>query len=80
MIWLFDFLMGRMTCSTGFHDWTCKAMQGIPPNNIEKPAIGDNSDLIIFKFHLYALTYCSRCSKVMDLSLKELSRQYERAG
>lgn len=44
-----------------FHDWTCKAAEGIPPTP-EQLAGG------IDGFYDYATMYCKRCGRVSHLS------------
>jgi len=50
----------------GFHDWTCKADQGIQPTKEEAENISGKG------FWLYAAMYCKRCNKVSDLSKKAI--------
>ena len=48
----------------GFHDWTCKAEEGIQPTKEEAESIKG--------FWSYATMYCKRCNKVSDLSKKAI--------
>ncbi len=49
----------------GFHDWTCKAQEGIAPSPEQ---IKDG----ISGFWDYAKMYCKRCGKMSDISEKAL--------
>lgn len=49
----------------GFHDWTCKAEEGIPPTKEEVESTKG--------FFIYATMYCKRCNKVSDLSKKTIN-------
>jgi len=44
-----------------FHNWTCKANEGIDPLPGED-------------FWVYAIMYCKDCNKISDLSKKELDK------
>jgi len=50
-------LLLKLKCQILGHDWTCKAEQGIKPNDDERTAG-------IVGFHHYARTYCSKCGKL----------------
>ena len=50
-------LWNHIKCLLGDHDWTCKAAQGIKPQDHEL-----NNGLA--GFWEYATMYCSRCKKV----------------
>lgn len=52
----------------GFHDWTCKAEQGIQPT---PPSPTDSVELAFWE---YAKMYCKCCNKVSPLSQKEIDR------
>lgn len=52
-------MFGRILCFIGFHDWTCRAEQGIKPDPVKLRANP------VEYFYEYARAYCSRCKKVI---------------
>lgn len=52
-------------CFMGAHDWTCKAMEGIPPDPIPK---GESIPDTMLRFKEYAKMYCKTCGKESKLN------------
>lgn len=55
----------KLKCLLGFHDWTCKAEQGILVPTWCKPSPDDNTEVVASKSRQYATGYCSRCRKIL---------------
>lgn len=50
----------KVLCLIGWHEWTCKAKEGIPPTQeqLSSPTPG---------FWDYATTYCKNCGKELTV-------------
>ena len=58
-------LRGKFLCLIGDHDWTGKALEGIPPDEeVRRLAKVDP----VAGFKKYSEMYCKRCRKISDLS------------
>ena len=65
MKWISRF-SGWLMCKLGSHDWTCKAIEKIPPTEAEiEPGRKGNLD----GFRSYAMMYCKRCGFKSTLTI-----------